>query len=91
LRNQCPSFRFEVKHYFQGRRFSDFRKPSNPQIRHPFPICLDFNHGGGIAQHDRPLGADLDDVTRQIFQGRIISGRDAVAAEDVEAGMPPSP
>jgi len=30
-----------------------------------------------------------DDVTRQIFHGRIISGRYAVAAEDVEAGMPP--
>ena len=30
-----------------------------------------------------------DDVTRQIFYGRIISRRYAVAAEDVEAGMPP--
>jgi len=30
-----------------------------------------------------------DDVTRQIFHGRIISRRDAVAAEDVESGMPP--
>ncbi len=32
-----------------------------------------------------------DDVAGQVFHRRIIVGRDAVAAEDVEAGMPPSP
>ena len=29
----------------------------------PFPLCLDFNHRVGIAQHDRPLGAGPDDIT----------------------------
>jgi len=30
-----------------------------------------------------------DDVTGQVFHGRFLVGRDAVAAEDVETGMPP--
>jgi hypothetical protein len=30
-----------------------------------------------------------DDVAGQVFEGRFIVGRDAVAAEDVESGVPP--
>ena len=30
-----------------------------------------------------------DDVAGQVLHSRIISGRDTIAAEDVEAGMPP--